>query len=109
MKPCDYINILAGLTAEITGLKERRPSAGRWHTVMGIVADVEELARDLTTGRRGHRLRCPVRADPVAPAHRTAEGQCRRDRRVPAVGRGAGSPQQRVSPDCLWPDASSQP
>ena len=49
MKPCDYINILAGLTAEITGLKERRPSAGRWHTVMGIVADVEELARDLPT------------------------------------------------------------
>ena len=49
MKPCEYNNILTGLIAEIAGLKERRPSAGRLKYLEG---------------------------DPVAPAHRTAEGQC---------------------------------
>lgn len=43
MKPCEYNNILTGLTKRISGLKDRRPSAGRWHTVMGIAADVEEM------------------------------------------------------------------
>ena len=43
MKPQEYNNRLTGLTERISGLKDRRPSAGRWHTVMGIVADVEEM------------------------------------------------------------------
>ena len=49
MKPCEYNNILTGLIAEIAGLKERRPSAGRLKYLEGYAADVEELTRDLTT------------------------------------------------------------
>ena len=49
MKPCEYNNILTGLIERVSGLRDRRPSAGRWHTVMGIVADAEELSRELTT------------------------------------------------------------
>ena len=43
MKPLEHNNILTGLTAEIAGLKERRPSAGRLKHLEGYVADVEEL------------------------------------------------------------------
>ena len=43
MKPCEYNNILTGLIERVSGLRDRRPSAGRWHTVMGIVTDAEEM------------------------------------------------------------------
>lgn len=43
MRPYEYNNILTGLTAEIAGLKERRPLAGRLRHLEGNVADVEEL------------------------------------------------------------------
>lgn len=43
MRPYEYNNILTGLTAEIAGLKERRPLAGRLRHLEGYVADVEEL------------------------------------------------------------------
>ena len=42
MRPCEYNNIITGLTAEIAGLKERRPSVGRLKHLEGYLADVEE-------------------------------------------------------------------
>ena len=49
MKGKDFNIILTGLTEEISGLKERRPTAGRLKHLEGYVADVEELAGDLKT------------------------------------------------------------
>ena len=43
MKPCEYNNILTGLIITLSGLKERRPSAGRRLLVQSIIADIEEL------------------------------------------------------------------
>ena len=43
MKPLEYNKIITDLTAEIAGLKERRPSVGRLKFLEGYVADVEEL------------------------------------------------------------------
>ena len=43
MKPCEYNKILTGLTDQITGLKERRLSAGRRMLVESIVADIVEM------------------------------------------------------------------
>ena len=43
MKPCDYNNILTGLIMTLSGLKERRSSAGRRLLLQSIVADIEEL------------------------------------------------------------------
>ena len=43
MKPCEYNNILTGLIITLSGLKERRPSAGRRLLVQSIIADIDEL------------------------------------------------------------------
>lgn len=49
MKPCEYNNILTGLIVALSGLKERRPSAGRRLLIESIVADIEELCNMLKT------------------------------------------------------------
>jgi hypothetical protein len=43
MKPIEFNKILTGLTADITGLNERRPTAGRLKHLEAYVLDVDEL------------------------------------------------------------------
>ena len=47
MKPCEYHNELTGLIASVSGLKQRRPSAGRQLLVESMVADIRELTDNL--------------------------------------------------------------
>ena len=47
MKPSEYHNILTGLISSVSGLKERRPSAGRRLLLESIVADTREQTENL--------------------------------------------------------------
>ena len=49
MKPCEYHNELTGLIASVSGLKQRRPSAGRQLLIESLLADTEELMESLKT------------------------------------------------------------
>ena len=49
MKPYEYNIILTGLIASVSGLKERRPSAGRRLLVESLLADTKELTEGLKT------------------------------------------------------------
>ena len=43
----DYKNILTGVAKRLSGLREERPSAGTRYRLMGVVADIMEVAETL--------------------------------------------------------------
>lgn len=49
MKPSEYNNIITELIITLSGLKEKRPSAGRRLLMQSIIADIEELCAMLKT------------------------------------------------------------
>ena len=49
MKPYEYNDILTGLITSVSGLKERRPSAGRGLLMESLLADTVELTESLKT------------------------------------------------------------
>lgn len=49
IKPYEYNDILTGLIASVSGLKERRPSAGRGLLMESLLADTVELTESLKT------------------------------------------------------------
>lgn len=49
MKPCEYHNELTGLIASASGLKQRRPSAGRQLLIESLLADAREHTENLKT------------------------------------------------------------
>ena len=53
MKPYEYNDILTGLITSVSGLKERRPSAGRGLLMESLLADTVELTESLKTGNHG--------------------------------------------------------
>ena len=54
----DYKNILTGVAERLSSLREERPSAGTRYRLMGVVADILEVAETLSKQVQYRNLIC---------------------------------------------------